>query len=246
MNIRFASHVFLIVLSSLIPLVWILNPNTSIYTLQLCGVLTILYIVSKKVLPTLNHNFNQNILTILTTNSIVQLLVLSTGGTKSSFFFLYYFLIFAFAIIYESRQAFVVSLVTIALYLFNPSHIFDTTAIISLFSLVLISPLAQLLSNAMIQNLQATGKIKVLEDNIQKEEVDSLLWLSTEAKPTLNSVISSITDIVIFLNSTRNEYGLSKKFIDKIKGIQTDLITLYSSSEDLEESIKESTDKNNI
>lgn len=246
MNIRFASHVFLIVLSSIIPLAWILNPNTSSYTLQLCGVITIVYIVSKKVLLTMSHNFNHNILTILTTNSIVQLLVLSTGGTRSSFFFLYYFLIFAFAIIYESRQAFVVSLVTIALYLFNPSHIFDTTSIISLFSLVLISPLAHLLSISMIQNLQAAGKIKVLEDNIQKEEIDSLLWLSTEAKPTLNSVISSITDIVIFLNSSRNEYGLSKNFIDKIKGVQTDLITLYSSSEDLEESIKESTDKINI
>ena len=246
MNLRFVSHIFLIVLSSVIPLVWILNPNTSGYTLQLCGGLMILYIVSKKVLLTLNHNINQNILTILTTNSIVQLLILSTGGTKSNFFFLYYFLVFAFAIIYESRQALVVSLVTIVIYIFNPNLIFDTTAIISLFSLLLISPLAQLLSNTMLQNLKASGKIKLLENDIQKEETDSLLWLSTEAKPTLNSVISSISDVVIFLNSTRNEYGLSKKFIDKVKAIQTDLITLYSSSEDLEESIKETTDKNNI
>lgn len=242
MDLSFLLNALLISLSSLLPWFWILNSNTSPYTLQLCGGLVVLYTVFKKFLPIFGHKIDPNILTILTVNSITQLLVFSTGGISSPLFFLYYFTIFAFAIIYESRQAIVTSATTVLIYLFHLRFSLDTSTIASLFSLILITPIAQLLSSTLLSSLESAGKIKILEKNIEKEETDSLLWLSTEAQPTLNSVINSITDIVIFLNSTRNEYNISQKFIDKIKKVQTDLIVLFSSSEDLEDSIKESTD----
>lgn len=246
MSFSFLLHAFLITLSSLLPWLWILNKSTSDYTLQLCGVIVILYTVSKKVLRVTYQNFNPNILTLLTVNSITQLLIFSTGGINSPLFFLYYFLIFAFALIYESYQALTVSLVTSAIYLFQTNFSLSPLITANLLSLILISPLARLFSNTMIKNLEAKGKITILESNIEKEEVDSLLWLSTEAKPTLNSIISSVTDLVIFLKSSRNNIPVPKSFLDKIKSIQTDLITLYSSSEDLEESIKELSDNKNI
>lgn len=246
MNVSFFSHSILIIASSLIPWFWITNQNTSTYTLQLCGALVVLYSVFRKFLRNSNHNYNLNITTILTVNAITQLLVFSTGGINSPLFFLYYFLIFGFAIIYESRQAIVISLVTVLIYLFHSSFSVNTSIAANLFSLILIAPLAQLLSNTLLSNLESSGKIKFLENNLKKEETDSLLWLSTEAKPTLNSVINSVTEVIIFLNSTRNEYNLSQKFIDKIKNIQANLITLYSSTEDLEDSIKETPDSKNI
>jgi hypothetical protein len=70
----------------------------------------------------------------------------------------------------------------------------------NLFSLLLIFPLSQSFSSSLLKNLEAKGKIKLLEKTIEKEETDSLLWINTEAKPTLNSVIDRVTDIIIYLN----------------------------------------------
>lgn len=246
MKSRFLLHAFLIFASSLIPFVWNQLPLTSNYSLQLCGSLTILYIVFKKTLPHISRQFDPNILTILTANSVTQLLVLSTGGTHSPLFFLYYFLIFAFAIIYESYQALTVSITTSVIYLFQLNFNLDSATLASLFSLLLISPLAQAFGKAMLKNLESEGKITLLKDNLKKEETDSLLWLSTEAKPTINSVIDSVTDIIIYLKSTRSELQLPKSFLDKIKTIQTDLLTLYSSGEDLEDSLKELSDNKKL
>ena len=117
---RFILHAFLITLSSLLPWAWILNKSTADYTLQLCGGLVIVYIGFKKFLGLTHHSFNSNILTILTANSITQLLIFSTGGTSSPLFFLYYFLIFAFAIIYESYQSITIALLTVPSIYFKP------------------------------------------------------------------------------------------------------------------------------
>ncbi len=242
----FLLHTSLIAASCLLPFLWSENILTSNYTLQLCGALIILYTVSKKVLLATYHNFDPNILTILATNAITQLLILSTGGASSPLFFLYYFLIFAFALIYESYQSFTIAICTATIYLVKTNFEFDILTLANLFSLLLISPLAQSFAKIMIKNLEAEGKISLLKDNIKKEETDSLLWLATEAKPTINTVINSVTDLIIFLNSSRNNIQFPKSFLDKIKSIQIDLLTLYSSSEDLEDTIKESSDNKNI
>ncbi len=246
MRSKFLLHATLIIASSLLPFLWSQSSITSNYTLQLCGALIILYTALRKFLPHTNHNVDPNILTILTANSITQLLVFSTGGTSSPLFFLYYFLIFAFAMIYEGYQAVTISLITVAIYLIKTNLSLDSATIAHLFSLLLISPLAQVFSNTMIKNLEAEGKISLLKDDLKKEETDSLLWLSTEAKPTINSVIESVSDLIIYLRSSRSEINLPKSFLDKIKAIQTDLLTLYASGEDLEDSIKETTDNKKL
>ena len=117
MRSKFLLHATLIIASSLLPFLWSQSSITSNYTLQLCGALIILYTALRKFLPHTNNNVDPNILTILTANSITQLLVFSTGGTSSPLFFLYYFLIFAFAMIYEGYQAVTISLITVAIYL---------------------------------------------------------------------------------------------------------------------------------
>jgi len=246
MKVSFLTHSLLILFSTLIPFVWTSNSTTFPYTLQLCGGLIIAYIVFKKVLGNVYHENGVDILTVLTANSITQLLILSTGGSKSSLFFLYYFLIFAFSIVCESYQSITISLATVLAFLYQLNFNADAATIANLFSLLLISPLAQSFSKTMINNLESQGKIKVLENNLEKEESDSLLWLTTEAKPTLNSVITSVTDLVIFLKSSRHNLDVPKNLLDKVKSIQADLITLYSSTDDLEETLKESSDSNKI
>ena len=242
MKLNFLINSMLIIASTLLPFIWNNNPSTSGYTLQLCGALTILYIVFKKFLLASTHRNSLNTTTILFTNAITQLLVLSTGGIASPLFFLYYFLIFAFALIYGSTQAFTISLATVSVYLFETNFSPNTIALANLFSLILITPLAQSFSKTIIKNLEAEGKIKVLETSIASEEIDSLLWLSTEAKPTLNTVIKSATDLVIYLKSTRNSLPVPKGLLDKAKSIQSDLINLYTSTEALEASINTTAD----
>jgi hypothetical protein len=115
--------------------------------------------------------------------------------------------------------------------------------IINLLSLVLITPLAIVFSKNYLQNLQSQGKITLLKEAIKDEQTDSLLWISTTAKPSLATVLNSLTDIVMYLNSKGQTSLLPKQFIDKIKTIQKDLISLYASTGTLEKSIEESSDK---
>ncbi len=118
-----------------------------------------------------------------------------------------------------------------------------STDMVNLFSLILISPLANIFSQSLAKNLEAKSKIKILEENLNENESDSLLWITTDSKPTLDKVIGSLSDLIIYLRSSRSNIQLPKMFLDKIKTIQSDLLTLYTSTELLEESIKEKSDK---
>ena len=104
------------------------------------------------------------------------------------------------------------------------------------------APLAVSFSKNYLSNLQSKGKIVLLEESLKKDETDSLLWISTQAKPTINSIINATTDLVIYLNSTRHNLSIPKGLLDKIKSIQSDLLTLYSSAEELQDSIEEVSD----
>ncbi len=242
MDSLFLVHSITIIISSLVPFIWIQNSSTAPYTLQLCGALVMLYIVFRKILGKTYHENTQSVLTILTLNSITQLLIISTGGATSPLFFLYYFLIFAFSLVYESFQGLTLSLITVSLFWFYYHQNLSPQLVANLFSLLLIFPLSQSFSTSLLKNLESKGKIKLLEKTIEREETDSLLWINTEAKPTLNSVIDRVTDLIIFLKSTRSDLRVPKNFFEKIKSIQADLLTLYSSSENLEEVIKEESD----
>ena len=115
--------------------------------------------------------------------------------------------------------------------------------IIDLLSLILITPLAMIFSKTYLSNLESEGKITVLKEAIKDEQVDSLLWISTTAKPSLAGVLNSLTDVVIYFNTKGQALLVPKNLIEKLKKIQNDLISLYASTGTLEKSIEESSDK---
>lgn len=235
-------HLVAVFVSSTLPVYWIGNPTLNYYTLQACGVTIILYFVTKKTLQSSNH---KNSLDLFFLNLITQTLVVSTGGATSPLFFLYYFVLFAFSVYYEPFQALSVSIFTaISLLYLSPSLLtnFDPH-LLNIFSILLIAPLATVYSKAIIKNEQSKLRINSLEVDLIQSENDSLLWITTESQPTLNKTINAITDLIIYLTSTRSQITFPKAFLTKIKSIQSDLLTLYSSSELFEQDIKNKTDK---
>ena len=101
------------------------------------------------------------------------------------------------------------------------------------------TPLAIVFSRTYLKNLESFGKIKILKQTIKQDEAESLLWIS-KTKPSIASVLNSVSDIVIYTNTI--SIDAPKALQDKIKAIQKDLITLYTSTGDFEKSIKESSD----
>lgn len=234
-------HTFINIVATIAPAYWIYSPLLQNYTLQACGAAVILYIVSKKVLPPTS----QDITTVVFLNLIIQLLVFSTGASLSPLFFLYYFVLFAFAIYFDRTQVFLISLITTLTHLyFSRSAQIGPNQIANLLSILLISPLASIYSQAVLKNELSKQKIKNLENDLSETEADSLLWITTENKPTLNKAIDSITDLIIYLKSTRSKFSAPNSFVAKLKAIQSDLLTLYSSADLLEDNLKNQTDNN--
>ncbi len=243
MHARILLHTVSIIISTVLPSLWISNPILEPYTLQACGVLTLAYIAFRK----LSGPSMQNIASLLFMNTFVQTLIISTGKTASPLFFLYYFILFAFAVSIEKYQVFVITIFTISSHFFLDQNLQNhLQSLANLFSLLLISPLATLYSKTVIKNNIANEKIRILQEDISQTETDSLLWLATENKPTLNQVINAITDLIIYLKSTRSESFIPKAFINKMKAIQSDLLTLYSSADILEDDLKSKTDSKKI
>ncbi|OGD82879.1 hypothetical protein A2572_03730 [Candidatus Collierbacteria bacterium RIFOXYD1_FULL_40_9] len=240
MNFLVIVQSLLIFISIFFPTLFASNPNLEPYSLQACGVIVLVYIAFKKLL----RPEYQSISSMLFIMAFIQILVISTGKTSSPLFFLYYFVLFALSVTFEKYLVFFLTAITISSYLYLQPNILNdfNQSTANLLSLLLITPLANYYSKAVIKNSIAKEKIKLLQEDLSQTETDSLLWLTTENKPTLSQVINSVTDIIIYLKSTRSQAIVPKPFLDKIRAIQSDLMTLYSSADLLEDNLKTKTD----
>ncbi|HOX96676.1 MAG TPA: hypothetical protein PLI45_04845 [Candidatus Woesebacteria bacterium] len=219
---------------------WTSTPSLNSYNLQLTGALILLYFASKYIFRRTSHGFYFTALILV---SITLLLVFSTGGINSPLFFILDFLAFATALLISPYQAVIASLTLVSIFLWQNLQLLNTPVIVNLASLVLITPLAVIFGKTYLKNLQSEGKVQILKEAIKDEQVDSLLWISTTAKPSLAGVLNSITDIIIYFNSKGQKHNLPKALIDKLKNVQNNLISLYVSAGILEKSIEESSDK---
>ena len=219
---------------------WTKSSALSAYNLQLTGALILLYfasrLFSRKVTQSL---FTATIVLI----SIVLLLIFSSGGISSPIFFVLNFLLFAIALLLAPSQATIASIILVSLFLWENYRQLTSPVIINLVSLILMTPLAVVFSKSYLNNLVAEGKITLLREEIKDEQSDSLLWISTTAKPSLATVLNSLTDIVIYLNTKSQSIIPPHPLLEKLKTIQKDLISLYSSTGTLEKSIEDSSDK---
>lgn len=219
---------------------WTQSPALNSYNLQLTGALILLYFASKF---TSRQNGNPFFFGTIVLISIVLLLVFSSGGINSPLFFVLHFLLFAIALLIAPYQAAIASVILISVFLWQNISSLDSTKIIDLVSLALTTPLAVVFSKSYLKYLQSEGKISLLKESIRNEESESLLWISTTAKPSLSTVLNSLTDIIIYLNTKSQTMLIPKPLLTKLKIIQRDLITLYTSTGNLKRSIEESSDK---
>ncbi|HCQ31759.1 TPA: hypothetical protein DIU27_05300 [Candidatus Collierbacteria bacterium] len=234
-----------ITLSVILTWLWSSNPILSGYNLQLTGALTLLYFGLKFFSRSVNQKSISFPSTIIL-NTICLLLVFSTGGITSPLFFLLDLLFFALALLFEPIQAVVASLLIVAIFISQHYSSMNTDKIINLFSLILMTPIAVIFSRNYLEVLEDKGKIKVLQAALEETETESLLWISKQAKPSMASVLNATTDLVMYFNSKGRELFIPPAIVEKLRAIQTDMITLYSSASMLEKSIETESDKNRL
>lgn len=223
--------------------IWTQSPLLSSYNLQLTGALILLYFGSKYLFRVGSNTLMLETIVLI---SVVLLLIFSSGGINSPIFFVLFFLLFVIALLFDPYQAAVASFLLVSFFLWENISNMSSIMIIDLVSLILMTPLAIIFGDSYLKSLQSEGKISLLKEAIKDEETDSLLWISTTAKPSLATTLNSLTDIVIYLNSKGQNIVISTLFIEKLKTIQKDLISLYASTGTLEKSIEDSSDKTEL
>lgn len=239
MNSKFV-RALLLSLTIILTFIWTSNPSLNIYNLQATGALIVLYFVSRFIFRRVSNTFFFAALILV---SVSLLLIFSTGGVNSPIFFVLNFLIFAIALLIAPSQAAVATITLAVIFIWESYSTLNTQTIINILSLVLITPIAMIFSKTYLKNLQSEGKITVLKEAIKDEHTNSLLWISTTAKPSIATVLNSVSDIVIYLNTVNQKLNLPAALTEKMKTVQKDLISLYASTGTLKESIEESSDR---
>lgn len=230
----FGLHTLFLVLSLGLTFLWTQSPSLSPFNLQATGLLILFYFVTKFV--TGKANGVQNTLDAIIFTTITFLIVTTTGGVHSPVFFLLYFLLFALSLLFEPIQSIILSLLLIALFGYDLSLNFDNLALINLVTLFLTTPIAMIFGKKYLQTLEDLGRIKQLNKIISEEETDTLLWLTTRARPTLISLLDTTSQII----STNLLPG---RLQDRLKQLHQDLISLHQSTQVLEKDIQDFDEK---
>lgn len=236
------AHTLYLALSIVVTWVWSTNQTLSAYNLQLTGALTLSYFAIRFFLRSSDQK-KFIFLSTLILSTICLLLVFSTGGLTSPLFVLLNLLLFALALLFEPIQAATASVLLVTIFFLHGPTTLDTLKIVNLFSLILMTPVAIGFSRNYLDVLSARGKIKVLTQALHDTEEESLLWIGRQAKPSLASVLNSTTDLVMYFNSRGKELLVPPSVTEKLKAVQQDMITLYSSATSLEKSIEDESDK---
>jgi hypothetical protein len=231
MPILLLAHTSLIALATGLIYSWTQNPVTSTYNLQLAAILAIIYFLSRFL------KLEPKRLSLLTTTiflSLILLMIFSTGSLNSPFFFLLDILLFALALFFEPLQALIASIILTLVFLLSSKLSLNTSQIINLASLILITPLAVIFGNKFIENQENQGKVTRLKNSLAKEETHTLLWIATKAKPSLMDILETTSQII-------SSNVLSFRLQEKIKKAHNDLLSLHKSADNLKIIIDEET-----
>jgi len=189
---------FLLLLSFGFVFVWQQTPLSG-YTIQILGFLIFLYlIVSFRKKGSKGFAPRGESWTIFILNTVVLLLIISTGGFTSTLFFLLYFLVFGIAFVFEPPTVFV--FVVGAIIFFVQDALKDDVMrnLIMLGSLGLISPLAFFFGREYRKEEVQDEKINKLEQKTEQasnkiaKDVDEVLRkddLKLESVEKLNNIL---------------------------------------------------------
>lgn len=230
LTLSFWSQTVFLLFSILLAFIWTQNPVLSPFNLQLTALLVIFYLASRLLSRQKINSFLSSIIFV----TVALMLIFSTGGVASPLFFLLDFLLFALALLFEPFQTAMVA-VFIFLILLTSGGNLNSSALVNLFSLLLITPLAVVFGRKYLENLASRGKIELLETTISREETDTLFWLSTVAKSNITVSLDVISQVIA---SNKLPYYLQ----EKLKIAYTNLISLYQSADELKQDIDRQTD----
>lgn len=235
---RLLTNTFFLLASVALVYFWTKNPVTSLYTLQLMAVFILFYFLNQMVSKREpSHFVNSLIFTI-----VILLLVSTTGGLSSSLFFLVYFLLFGTSLMLAPGITLVLTLTLVLFFAFiGPLEKFEN--LISLISLLFISPLALFFGKQYLKVLEGEKKIKILQKTgrelkraIKKEETDSLIWLSLELKSGALRIMEKTNELLSKLKDSDQQEK------EKLEEILASAQRLLRTGEKLKKEIDEATD----
>ena len=189
MSKNFFLHLVYLFLAVSLAFFWTSQPALSFYSLQLIALLVIIFFIKNLVFK----KTGTKTIDALILSLIVLFLVFSTGAADSPLFFLVYFLLFGLSFLFEPP---ITIIFTLVLVIFLLPSVKSLNEITSVFSLILITPLALFFGQQYLENLKAKKRIKIYqkrwlkdEKALENEETNVLFWLTTKFKPAITEIL---------------------------------------------------------
>lgn len=204
---KFLLQTAVLILSFLIVFIW-QSASLADYTVPLLGLLIVLYLLLsfRKHGKGLFNMGGEGPWGVFILNTVVLLLIFSTGSLNSPLFFLLYFLGFGIAFVFEPSVAFVFVVGTILVFLPDVLKADLLSGFLKIGSLVLISPLAFFFGQEYRVNDQKEETIEALEERTKdaadtiSEDVEGIIKdekanLKSEDLDKLNEVLEETEDL---------------------------------------------------
>lgn len=190
------------------------NTVLSQYTIQIFGFLIFLFLIISSRRKGFNPTniLGESLWSIFILNTVILLLIFSTGGFSSSLFFLLYFLVFGVAFILTPVTVFV--FVVCVFLIFLPEALRDNVMenLLRIGSLALISPLAYFFGKEYVKGEK------------QQEELEKIKERTKDAADNISEDVSQI------LNEKNNE--LKPKDVEKLNEILEETEDLRSETKE--------------
>lgn len=192
---QFLAQVLTFVFSFLLVFGW-QNSFLANYTIQIFGFFIFLFLLvfsRKKEFNLVNTVSKRNLLMVFILNTVIFLLIFSTGGLSSGLFFLLYFLGFGIAFVFEPATVFVFALGTTLIFLAEALAGDVMGNFLRLGSLFLISPLAYFFGREFRKEEKQTQQIEKTSEIITKDVSEIIQnekqTLKTEDVEKLNDIL---------------------------------------------------------
>lgn len=241
--VKFLLHTLFLFIAVALAFFWTSNPQLSYYNLQLMAVFILFFFINQIVARHRRQKINLTIDTVIFT-VITLLLVISTGGLISPLFFLIYFLMFGLALLFEPLISVSLTAIIVLFFLFTPTKEEPLKELLQLFSLLLITPVALFFGKQYLRVLQDEEKIKILEEEekiieeqIEKEESDILLFTCLELKRGLTEILDQTSHLLADVSH------LSVNQKERLGKIRERATQLLQSSQKIKEEVDKTTDE---
>lgn len=148
---------------------------------------------------------------------VILLTVNSTGGLSSPFYFLLYFLLFSLSLLLEPIISITATVALMAFFLISLPPGQDFKALLPIFSLAFLTPFAMFMGQEFTDAQKAKAQAQKLEENLEKKQEDTYLFLSLMIKNHLKGIKYSLENFMgdHELHSIKKHVHNMEKLIEK-------------------------------